>query len=265
MPGSLIIAGGAIGASEREIYSEFISAAGGKAAKLAVFPADNVGEYTRKVCAALHNLGVLPENIVIFDGDTAGLDGVTGCWLTDGSKRALLKVFLNKDGTYTDIRERLKHIYENGGVIGGSSAGAAVMSEVMIAGGDDESALNHFASWGYDDYCDETANRLRITKGIGIFPAGVIDRHFDVKPRYFRLTEAVMLTRDRTSNLGFGISEDTAVYYDGKTGKLGVIGRGSVSVIDCSAALRLGEPGSYIYSGVKHEKIFKGDVYFSKH
>jgi cyanophycinase len=207
-------------------------------------------------------LGVPLENIVVYDGNGGTtLDGVTGCWLTEGSKRRLLQMFVCDDGTYTETRELVRHIYESGGAVGGSSAGAAVMGDVMVAGGDSHSALNYNAEWGYDGYSDLTKNRLRITKGAGIFPAGPIDRHFNVKPRFFRLVEAVMLTRDINNAEGFGIFEDTALIYDGPSQVISVIGCGAVYMVDCFAAVRLGEPGAYKYTGIKTAKLYESDTY----
>ena len=258
--GVLLIAGGAINSAESSIFNKFIEAANKstakssdrKTAKFAVFSADNGGAYTQRV------LELLPKDTVVFDGNIDDLDGVTGCWLTDGSKRALIKAFAD-----AEVARRVKRIYENGGVVGGSSAGAAVMSNVMIAGGTSRSALYEIASWGYDDYSPETSDRLRITKGAGIFPVGVIDRHFDAKCRFFRLVEAVVLTRDKRGGVGFGISEDTALLYDGKTGGFSIIGEREVYIVDCSAATRLGVLGEYTYTGIKVGVMNEKDSYFS--
>jgi len=147
--------------------------------------------------------------------------------------------------------EITRRIYENGGVIGGCGAGAAIMSEVMICGGETGTALNAPISWGYDDLNEETGSMLRISKGLGYFPAGVIDQHWDARPRFFRLVEAVTVTRDRKSNMGFGVSEDTALIYDGATGKITVAGSGAVYIVDCRDTMRMGELGAYAYTGVK--------------
>ncbi|MCK7523099.1 MAG: hypothetical protein MZV64_38220 [Ignavibacteriales bacterium] len=46
----------------------------------------------------------------------------------------MIKVILTRDMLGTKLLDKVFDIYNNGGVVGGSSAGAAVMSEVMITG-----------------------------------------------------------------------------------------------------------------------------------
>lgn len=110
------------------------------------------------------------------------LDGVTGFWFIGGDQYYLYKGFIRKDGMDTKILESMKNIYSNGGVIGGSSAGAAIMSSVMIASGNNKNALSGLAKHGYEDYSEDHTH-LRLVKGLGFFPEGVVDQHVDARPR----------------------------------------------------------------------------------
>ena len=108
------------------------------------------------------------------------------------------------------IRER----YEGGAVVAGTSAGAAAMSEIMLARGKVEEGL--------------TKGNVETDRGLGLFPRTVIDTHFVQRGRFARLLEVV--THD-PSLVGLGISEDTAVIVrEGR--KLEVVGSDNVIVFD---------------------------------
>ena len=108
------------------------------------------------------------------------------------------------------IRER----YAQGAVVAGTSAGAAAMSQTMLARGKAEEGLNK--------------GNVETRMGLGLLPGTVIDTHFIQRGRFSRLIEAV--TRE-PSLMGLGISEDTAfVVREGR--RLEVVGSDNVIVID---------------------------------
>lgn len=88
------------------------------------------------------------------------------------------------------MRER----YEQGAVIAGTSAGAAAMSQTMLARGDPEEGLNK--------------GNVTTSAGLGLLPGTVIDTHFIQRGRFSRLMEAVT---HEPQLFGLGISEDTAL------------------------------------------------------
>lgn len=116
----------------------------------------------------------------------------------------------------TEIIGAIKDKYANDKnfVIAGTSAGAMVMSKIMIyEGGVNEALLK-------DD--------LRITSGLGIFDTCIVDTHFIKRGRFGRLTNAVIMNPE---SLGVGLGEDTVfVVKNGFDAECK--GSGSITIID---------------------------------
>lgn len=102
----------------------------------------------------------------------------------------------------TDIKEAIYEAYQNGSVIAGTSAGAAVMSKKMITGNE----LKH------PDYSSTfrniEADNIEIAEGLGLVDGVIIDQHFVKRSRYNRLLSAAIEYPD---HLGIGIDESTAI------------------------------------------------------
>lgn len=284
MGGKLIIAGGNLEHSDKVIHKHLIEYAGGVDAKLAIVPTASGKEPvdTIKYVEELWlELGVRPENIIklpiygeegkgwreppLGDNDEIAkmLNGVTGFWFTGGDQYYIHKAFIRRDGTDTKILETMKKIYEDGGVIGGTSAGAAIMSEVMIAIGNNVSALKSPSVYGYDDYDDENSSsmdNIRIVKGLGFFTEGIIDQHFDVRARVLRLIK-VIADSNHDLYMGYGISEDTAMVYDRDTKNITVIGSGALYIVDCSKIEKSKDKDSCTFKNVTLNVIKERDLY----
>jgi cyanophycinase len=109
--------------------------------------------------------------------------------------------------------------YQQGAVIAGTSAGAAAMSEVMLARGTVEEGLNK--------------GNVHTDEGLGLLPHTIIDTHFVQRGRFARLMEAVAHEPELT---GIGISEDTAIIVR-EGHKLEVVGSDNVIVFDGTEVL----------------------------
>lgn len=115
------------------------------------------------------------------------------------------------------IYERLRDIYESGGTIAGTSAGASVVCETtMVSGTASESHT--------------IASALRMAPGFGLISGVIIDQHFAERGRIGRLIAAVS---QNPRMLGVGIDEDTAIVCD-QTTCFHVIGTGGVTVVDAA-------------------------------
>lgn len=115
----------------------------------------------------------------------------------------------------TPIFQRIQQIYDEGGVIAGTSAGASVMSETMlVVGGDEESHV--------------IGGSVRMAPGLGLIDGVIIDQHFMERGRVGRLLGAVA---QNPKNLGVGIDEQTAIVVERGNGFY-VLGSGAVYVID---------------------------------
>jgi cyanophycinase len=99
----------------------------------------------------------------------------------------------------TPIYRRVREIYEGGGCVAGTSAGASVVSETMMVTG------NSTASPRVED-------ALRMAPGFGLIPGVIVDQHFAERGRIGRLIGAVA---QNPRMLGVGIDEDTAIVCEG--------------------------------------------------
>ena len=117
----------------------------------------------------------------------------------------------------TPIFQRIREIYDDGGVIAGTSAGASALSETMLVeGGDEESHV--------------IGGSMRMAPGLGLIGDVIIDQHFMERGRVGRLLGAVA---QNPKNLGIGIDEQTAVVVERGNGFY-VLGSGAVYVMDGS-------------------------------
>ena len=185
MEGTLFIVGGGLSESADEVFSALIERAGGPQSRFAfIVTASGSGpdETYRSYRDDFVRLGVPEDHCVLiplyaehvrdergynaFTGDADGLcellEGVTGVWFTGGDQYFTAGCFLRKDGSDTRLLAKLREIYANGGVIGGSSAGAAIMSEVMIGDGNNRGVLSRDVVYGYDTY-DEPVSYTHLT------------------------------------------------------------------------------------------------------
>lgn len=120
----------------------------------------------------------------------------------------------------TAIEKAIHEAYDKGAVIAGTSAGAAVMSKMMITG----SELKH------SDYASTfrniDADNIEIKTGLGMLSTAIIDQHFIKRSRYNRLISAVI---EHPDLLGIGIDEATAILVRGNQAE--IIGDAQVIVL----------------------------------
>jgi cyanophycinase len=127
------------------------------------------------------------------------LEQATAVWISGGDQRRLAERYLG-----TPVEAALKSVVKRGGIVGGTSAGSAIASRVMISGGRQQPVIAH---------------------GLDLLPGAIIDQHFSQRQRYERLASAVKQHPDR---VGIGIDESTALVVSEKQAR--VLGAGSVYV-----------------------------------
>jgi cyanophycinase len=120
-------------------------------------------------------------------------------------------------------------VYNNGGMIAGTSAGAAVMSKVMITG-DQKKDTAYSAT--YDRL--ET-NNAKYSTGLGFIENGIVDQHFVTRSRYNRLITAMM--DYPKMNYGMGVEEETAALIQNKS--CTVVGKGPVVLFTTKKKIKL--------------------------
>jgi cyanophycinase len=99
-------------------------------------------------------------------------------------------------------------------VLAGTSAGAAMMGEKMIAGGSSGESPN--------------PSLVELTDGLGIVPELLVDQHFHNRNRMARLLSAIAA---HPSKVGVGIDEDTCAAL-GNDGTFKVLGKGTITIVD---------------------------------
>lgn len=258
--GSLVIAGGGMEPDNAAVYNRLIELAGGKEnASFAVIPTAGGAPVQSFVLFrnTLLSYGVKAENIhlvhlaVVDDDSTTNVDEstwknngddlsvakqVSNCscvWFTGGDQLRTTSALYHADGSRTPVLEAVWQVFLKGGVIGGTSAGAAIMSDPMIGGGNSMAALTKGVVTVIPEVDFEESSGVLITRGLGFFPLGMVDQHFEVRARIGRLIMAMLHSK---VNIGFGIDENTALIYNGKTSKLEVAGASGITMINTSQA-----------------------------
>jgi cyanophycinase len=120
-------------------------------------------------------------------------------------------------------------VYNNGGMIAGTSAGAAVMSKVMITG-DQKKDTTYSAT-----YERLETNNAVYNEGLGFIEDGIVDQHFVTRSRYNRLITAMMDYPNM--NYGLGVEEETAALIQNNSCM--VIGKGPVVLFTTKKKIKL--------------------------
>ncbi|MTH53812.1 cyanophycinase [Bacillus mangrovi] len=264
--GSLVITGGSLGSSNADVYQSFIKLAGGeKQAKIGIVPAASGKlKSSNDFKADLAKYGVKPENVEIlplsnhdfsdtdFDESmwkdnvnkkewTDRVKNLSAIWFVGGDQLRITETLTDKKGKNSKVLDAIWTMYKEGGVVGGTSAGAAIMSDVMITGGDSLGGLRgEFTE--KDEPQNKEYEKVFIKKGLGFFKYGIIDQHFDERARLGRLAAAAIKYEKRKDLYNsYGIDEDTALIVHNKERKAEIVGRGGVTVVDTSKAKLAGK------------------------
>jgi cyanophycinase len=225
-PGTLVICGG--GDVPDSVMLHFIELAGGTSARIVFIPTAALGADNDELDEDLEFFRQQPlGSLAVFhtrcrekanDREFGKpLSEATGVWLGGGCQSLLTDVYLG-----TTAEELIRYVLDRGGVVGGISAGAAVMSPVMIRGGELEPEVG---------------------RGFGLLPGTVIDQHFLKRNRQDRLMRVLTA---HPGHVGIGIDEGTALIVRGH--HLTVMGDSDVVTClsagsDCPARVERLSPG----------------------
>lgn len=229
----------AIGGSEdklgdRAILTAFVERATGGKGPIAVFP-----------CASGHARAVAKTYTEVFEGlgaevrtvhvetredacdhaKVALLEGARAAFFTGGAQGRIVSLIGG-----TPMAQAVRRAYHDGMAVAGTSAGASVLCEHMIA-------------QGRSGYAPRRAS-VTMAPGLGLTKRLVIDQHFAQRHRIGRLFAAVALN---PFLIGVGIDEDTAVIVDGHQ-RLEALGRGTVTIVDGAAIAH-----TNIHEGTAHQ------------
>lgn len=222
MTTTLVAIGGAIDHDNPIVLREFIRRAGGDAARIVILPqassdADTGAFYIKD----LTDLGAGQVATLAFSQRSEAdahqnidlIRNATGIFIAGGTQMRLSVLFGG-----TALEAELLAAFQRGCVVGGTSAGASILSKTMIAYG--EGGLL------------PRERMVQFSPGLGFTDKFLFDQHFSQRNRLGRLIYGVGAY---PGALGVGIDEDTAAIVDDEA-SITVCGAGAVTLVDGSQA-----------------------------
>jgi cyanophycinase len=208
----------------------FVDLAGGPGrARIVVFPmaTASAAEAGPALAREFEELGArawslnLSRDQAMHDSVARGLDSASGIWFSGGDQNRTMAV-LARSPVAAAVRAR----YVGGAVVGGTSAGAAVMTTPMITGEERRPG---------GDRPDTSQNWLTIAagnvvtgEGLGLLENVIVDQHFLRRRRHNRLMSLVL---EQPTRIGVGIDESTALIVE-PSGWWTVVGESAVVIYD---------------------------------
>jgi cyanophycinase len=219
--------------------SLFIIGGGSRPPALVARMVDEAGLRQSGYAVILPMSSSLPDSAIIWSGEqfyAQGIENVTGFnfllnepppqeWVDSLRQASLIYISGGDQSRFMDIVyntpiiDAIFEAYNNGAMIAGTSAGAAVMSEKMITGNE----LRH-PEYRTTFPVIESEN-LELASGLGLLTTAIIDQHFVWRSRHNRLITAVL---EHPNLPGIGIDESTAIFVKGNEAE--VVGDSQVLV-----------------------------------
>jgi cyanophycinase len=216
----MVIGGAEDKVNGRSILTAFFESAGGKKARIGIIPCasqepsvvgDRYYQIFREMGAQqVQILDIRLPKACDQESWLKMLDNCTGVFITGGDQQRLCDLI----GGSRFVESLKKRIQLGELILAGTSAGAAIIGEKMIAAGSSGESPNR--------------SLVDLATGLGIIPELLVDQHFHNRNRMARLMSAIAAHPDK---LGLGIDEDTcAAFEDDCTFE--VLGKGTITVID---------------------------------
>jgi len=254
--------GGALKADNDEVWQRIVQLAGGKGARFVVFgtaseepeaSAKQVVDLLQRRGAVAEALPVAPKflwvdlNKVVRDPALiAKVKAARGVFFTGGVQARIVDV-LQPGGQSTPMLEAIWDVYRKGGVIAGTSAGAAIMSTVMFR--DPPSIV--------DILKGQFADGKHVDRGLGfVGPHLFVDQHFLKRGRFGRMIPLMMA---KGYKIGLGVDENTAAIIRGD--EIEVIGDRGALVVDLTEAKSDATLGAFNVQGARLSYLEHGDRY----
>lgn len=201
-----------------DILRRFLDLSGGGEADIAIIPtaskmADTGPRYER----VFRSLGARSAIAIDIEErqqaeDPAALECLaraSGIFFTGGNQLRLSTILGG-----TSVARLIRQRNAAGVPVAGTSAGAAFISEHMIAFGDGGGS--------------PVAGAVRLAPGLGLTNRFIVDQHFRQRDRFGRLLAAIAFN---PFAVGLGLDEDTAAFI-GPDNLIEIEGRGAVTVVD---------------------------------
>ncbi len=139
--------------------------------------------------------------------------GATGVFFTGGDQRRIASRIVG-----TPVHAALRDMHRRGGVVGGTSAGTACQTDVMLTGDGDPRR--------------QVRGNVGVARGLGLWPGVVVDQHFSQRRRQRRLLSVVL---EHPDQVGVGIDEATAAVV-APDGSVRAVGEGTITIYDARRA-----------------------------
>ncbi|QNA97698.1 cyanophycinase [Massilia sp. Se16.2.3] len=258
--GSLVIIGGALRTDNAAVWERVVALAGGRGARIAVFASasanpeksgaalvERLSKYGAKaffVPIAVRLTGTDYQAAADNPELVEAIRSAGGAYFAGGDQSRITRALRRPDGSNTRVLDALWDMYRRGGVIAGSSAGAAIMSSSMF--GNPKPVLATL-KLGLED-------GQEITPGLGFIGDDVfVDQHLLVRGRFARMLPAML---QKGYKLGLGIDENTAMIIKPDR-EVEVVGYRGALVVDLSRAHA--QQGAFNISNVRLSYLDNGD------
>ncbi|MEM8943288.1 MAG: cyanophycinase [Pseudomonadota bacterium] len=254
--GSLALIGGRFEPDNDQLYSALRDRCDGRIAILSMasgYPeevgADTEDEFRKQGFYAEH-IPIYYESRDQSPFDLAHIERLRafGSVFFTGGDQSRIVDTLRPEGKETPALQVILELYASGGLIAGSSAGAAIMSGPMIKGGTSLNAVSQGVAAPDDDDYDA----FHLGTGLGFFTWGLVDQHFLQRGRIGRLFAAA---RHFSQRLAFGVDENSALLVEGERGT--VVGETGVLMLDLGHAKF--DEGDFLVKGARVSYIDSGD------
>ena len=258
--GMAIAIGGALKSDNDEVWQRIVSLAGGKGARFVVFgtasedpeaSAKQAVDLLQRRGAIAEALPVAPKfswvdlNKVVRDPALiAKVKAAKGVFFTGGSQERIVDVLM-PGGHPTPMLDAIWEVYRKGGVVAGTSAGAAIMSAVMFR--DAPSVINILKGKWTDG--------KQVDRGLGfVGPDLFVDQHFLKRGRFGRMIPLMMA---KGYKLGLGVDENTAALIKGD--EVEIIGGKGALLVDLSEVKTDPTLGAFNITNAKLTYLDHGD------
>jgi cyanophycinase len=269
--GALVIAGGGLRYDNADVWSRFVSLAGdyahetgapdGMPPRIAVFPTaafypqisgerivaalQKYGADAFVVPVAVKNSAVSASEAVRDPEIVSQVRSAHGVFFTGGQQARIVQALRTAEGVSSPVLEAIWHVYRDGGVIGGSSAGAAAMSRIMCRTVDSQlTVLDKGVTPGKET-----------DAGLGFLNQDwFVDQHFLIRGRFAR---ALAITQHHGVHHGLGVDENTAVVV--KDNETEIIGYRGAILMDLSRAEQDRQTAGFNVKNVRLSYLDRGD------
>jgi cyanophycinase len=262
--GSLVIIGGNLRPDNADVWLRIVQLAGGAGARIAVLPSASgdpvlVGQAT---VTRLKEYGadafLVPLAVKLADSDfrkvaddaelAASVRSAGGVFFVGGDQARITQALVREDGQRSAMLDAVWDVYRNGGVLAGTSAGAAIMSSTMF----------YAPNTVFSTLRGGVTDGREIAPGLGFIGDDIfIDQHFLVRGRFARMIPAML---KKGYKFGLGIDENTAMVVDSRR-RVEIVGHKGALLVDLSHATTDSASAGFNVSNAILSYLDRGDKY----